>query len=100
MGDCMRYYQCKLILDMSTERNKNPLKRDQAINDATNGQLGEQSRSKPLDRGESPAPKTDKNIETELLARCLEICDANNTKSDETKQYTPGSYITPLPFFL
>ena len=40
------------MLDMSTERNKNPLKRDQALNDATNGQLGEQSRPKPLGRGE------------------------------------------------
>jgi hypothetical protein len=35
---------------MSTERNKNPLKRDQALNDATNGQLGEQPRPKPLGR--------------------------------------------------
>ena len=47
---------------MSTERNKNPLKRDQALNDATNGQLGEQPRPKPLGRGESPASETDKNI--------------------------------------
>ncbi|CAN5379067.1 hypothetical protein BH18THE2_BH18THE2_40510 [soil metagenome] len=44
---------------MSTERNKNPLKRDQAFNDATNGQLGEQPRPKPSGRGES---ETDKNI--------------------------------------
>jgi hypothetical protein len=45
---------------MSTERNKNPLKRDQALNDATNGQLGEQPR--PLGRGESSESETDKNI--------------------------------------
>jgi hypothetical protein len=31
---------------MSTER-KNPLKRDQALNDATSGQLGEQARPEP-----------------------------------------------------
>jgi hypothetical protein len=47
---------------MSTERNKNPLKRDQALNDATNGQLGEQLRPKPLGRGESSESETDKNI--------------------------------------
>jgi hypothetical protein len=32
---------------MSTER-KNPLKRDQALNDATNGQLGEEPRPEPM----------------------------------------------------
>ena len=47
---------------MSTERNKNPLKRDQALNDATNGQLGEKPRPKPLGRGESSESETDKNI--------------------------------------
>jgi hypothetical protein len=47
---------------MSTERNKNPLKRDQALNDATNGQLGEQPRPKRLGRGESSESETDKNI--------------------------------------
>jgi hypothetical protein len=47
---------------MSTERNKNPLKRDQALNDATNGQLGEQPRPKPLVGGESSESETDKNI--------------------------------------
>jgi hypothetical protein len=47
---------------MSTERNKNPLKRDQALNDATNGQLGEQPRPKPLGRGESSESEIDKNI--------------------------------------
>lgn len=50
------------MLFMSTERNKNPLKRDQALNDATNGQLGEQPRPKPLGRGESSESETDKNI--------------------------------------
>jgi hypothetical protein len=44
---------------MSTERNKNPLKRDEALNDATSGQFGEQPRPKPLGREES---KTDNNI--------------------------------------
>lgn len=34
------------IVHMSTER-KNPLKRDQALNDATGGQLGEEPRPDP-----------------------------------------------------
>jgi hypothetical protein len=45
---------------MSTERNKNPLKRDQALNDATSGQLGEEPRPEP-----SPGlskSETDNNI--------------------------------------
>jgi hypothetical protein len=33
---------------MSTERKNIPLKRDQALNDATNGQLGEEPRQVPL----------------------------------------------------
>ena len=37
MADCMRYYQWSLILNKSTESNKNPRKRDQALNDVTNG---------------------------------------------------------------
>ena len=61
MAECMRYYQCSPILNMSTESNKNPRKRDQALNDATNGQLGEQPKPKPLGRGESPAPETSKS---------------------------------------
>jgi hypothetical protein len=47
---------------MSTESNKNPLKRDQALNDATSGQFGEQPRPKPLGRGENPESETDDNI--------------------------------------
>ena len=47
---------------MSTERNKNPLKRDQALNDATNGQLGEQPRPKPPGRRELSESETDKSI--------------------------------------
>jgi hypothetical protein len=34
------------IYDMSVEK-KNPLKRDQALNDATSGQMGEEPRSVP-----------------------------------------------------
>jgi hypothetical protein len=44
---------------MSTER-KNPLKRDQALNDATGGQLGEQPRPEPLPG--SSKSETDSNI--------------------------------------
>jgi hypothetical protein len=32
---------------MNVER-KNPLKRDQALNDATSGQIGDEPRSKPM----------------------------------------------------
>jgi hypothetical protein len=92
----MRYYQCRLILDMSTERDKNPLKTDQALNDATNGQLGEQPRPKPLGRGESPASETDNNRFTyQNCSQDVSICDANDTKTNETKQYTAASYTTP-----
>jgi hypothetical protein len=35
---------------MSTERKNIPLKRDHALNDATNGQLGEEPRQVPLPR--------------------------------------------------
>ena len=34
---------------MSTEK-KNPLKRDQALNDATSGQMGEEPRAVPLNQ--------------------------------------------------
>jgi hypothetical protein len=47
---------------MSTEKNKNPLKRDQALNDATSGQLGEQPRPKPLGRGKPSESKTNDSI--------------------------------------
>lgn len=51
---------------MSTERRKNnTLKRDQALNDATNGQLGEEPRQVPLPG--SPKPESD-NI-TDSLRR-------------------------------
>jgi hypothetical protein len=44
---------------MSTER-KNPLKRDQALNDATSGQLGEEPRLEPSRRPSES--ETDNNI--------------------------------------
>jgi hypothetical protein len=44
---------------MSTESNNNPRKRDQALNDATNGQLGEQPRPKPSGIGEPSESETD-----------------------------------------
>jgi hypothetical protein len=50
---------------MSTERKNNTLKRDQALNDATNGQLGEEPRQVPLPG--SPKPESD-NI-TDSLRR-------------------------------
>ena len=42
---------------MSVER-KNPLKRDQALNDATGGQIGEEPRS---------VPEQDSNLENERM---------------------------------
>jgi hypothetical protein len=44
---------------MSTER-KNLLKRDQALNDATSGQLGEEPRPEPSRRPSEP--ESDNNI--------------------------------------
>ena len=46
---------------MSTER-KNPLKRDQALNDATSGQLGEEPRPESLRRLPESDSRTDNNI--------------------------------------
>jgi hypothetical protein len=46
---------------MSTER-KNPLKRDQALNDATSGQLGEEPRPEPSRRPSESDSRTDNNI--------------------------------------
>jgi hypothetical protein len=54
---------------MSTERNKTPLKRDQALNDATSGQLGEEprpERSPGLSKSE-----TDNNIITDSGRRTI-----------------------------
>ena len=46
---------------MSTER-KYPLKRDQALNDATSGQLGEEPRPEPSRRISESDSRTDNNI--------------------------------------
>lgn len=43
---------------MSVEK-KNPLKRDQALNDATNGQMGEEPRPEPKPQPESDSQITD-----------------------------------------
>ncbi len=44
---------------MSIEK-KNPLKRDQALNDATSGQMGEEPRLEPLP---DPLPDSDQSLE-------------------------------------
>ena len=44
---------------MSTEKKK-PLNRDQALNDATSGQMGEEPRPDPLP---DPLPDSDQGIE-------------------------------------
>ena len=51
---------------MSVER-KNPLRRDQALNDATSGHIGEEPRS-IMDQTSNL-----KNERMKLLAKCLEI---------------------------
>jgi hypothetical protein len=43
---------------MSVEK-KNPLKRDQALNDATSGQMGEEPRSEPTPQPVSDSQNTD-----------------------------------------
>jgi hypothetical protein len=43
---------------MSVEK-KNPLKRDQALNDATSGQMGEEPRSEPKPQPLSDSQNTD-----------------------------------------
>ncbi len=44
---------------MSIEK-KNPFKRDQALNDATSGQMGEEPRPEPLP---DPIPDSDQSLE-------------------------------------
>ena len=62
---------------MSTERRKNnTLKRDQALNDATNGQLGEEPRQVPhLVHRNLNLIISQIHLE-ELLVKCLGIFDA------------------------
>jgi hypothetical protein len=50
---------------MSTEK-KNPLKRDEALNDATSGQMGEEPRSLPIDK-----PSEENKSSREKVARKL-----------------------------
>ncbi len=59
---------------MSVEK-KNPLKRDQALNDATSGQMGEEPRSEPKPQPLSDSQNTDLREKIgveELAAKCLE----------------------------
>ena len=54
---------------MSVER-KNPLKRDQALNDATSGQIGEEPRPEPSSPSPSSAePSSDINEQRIKTAR-------------------------------
>ena len=55
---------------MSVER-KNPLKRDQALNDATNGQIGEEPRPEPSSPSSpsSSEPSSDVNEQRIKAAR-------------------------------
>ena len=53
----------KRIVYMSTER-RNPFKRDQALNDATAGQLGEEPRPEPY-------PEKDPRMEVARKRSCL-----------------------------
>jgi hypothetical protein len=56
----------RIIHIMSVER-KNPLKRDQALNDATSGQIGDEPRSVPEQSSDL------KNERMKLLVKCPEI---------------------------
>jgi hypothetical protein len=53
---------------MSVER-KNPLKRDQALNDATNGQIGEEPRPEPSSPSSSSEPSSNINEQRIRAAR-------------------------------
>jgi hypothetical protein len=53
---------------MSVER-KNPLKRDQALNDATSGQIGEEPRPEPSSPSSSSEPSSNVNEERIKAAR-------------------------------
>jgi hypothetical protein len=51
---------------MSVER-KNPLKRDQALNDATNGQIGEEPRPEPSSPSSSSSSEPSSNINEQRI---------------------------------
>jgi hypothetical protein len=53
---------------MSVER-KNPLKRDQALNDATSGQIGEETRPEPSSSPSLSEPSSDINEQRIRVAR-------------------------------
>ena len=53
---------------MSVER-KNPLKRDQALNDATSGQIGEEPRPEPSSPPSSSEPSSNINEQRIRAAR-------------------------------
>jgi hypothetical protein len=46
---------------MSSKRKKNPLERDQALNDATNGQLGELPRPSGREPSKQQSARVDDN---------------------------------------
>ena len=51
---------------MSVER-KNPLRRDQALNDATNGQIGEEPRPEPSSPSSSSSSEPSSNINEQRI---------------------------------
>jgi hypothetical protein len=58
---------------MSTKRNKNLLKRDQALNDATSGQLGEEPRPEPLRGAGQYESETANNIRNSRIRTARKI---------------------------
>ena len=68
---------------MSIDRkNKNPLNRDQALNDATGGRLGEEPRSEPGPESISKTRETEdlQDLRRKALASSLEICNKRSIK--------------------
>jgi hypothetical protein len=60
-----------MILLLTYEcRKKNPLKRDQALNDATSGQMGEEPRPDPFP---DPLPDSNQSIEDSRLKNARKI---------------------------
>ena len=71
---------------MSTERKNTLLKRDHALNDATNGQLGKDPRLEPhVDRLNLKLTTILEIHVSELLAKCLETCNTKEKAKSSSK---------------
>ena len=57
------------ILTLMSVERKNPLKRDQALNDATSGQIGEEPRPEPSPSSSKPSDNNNLNEQRLKSAR-------------------------------